>query len=148
MKKIILTLSIILAMTVTNSFAAPMVHRDPKAEQEFQKQFSNAKNVVWSTSKEGYLKVIFTWGGHRAEAYFDSNAEIIGTARNLFFDQLPLNVVRAFNNRFKNAVALEVVEITNAEGCKYAITLENKKGKFTTMISSIGGVVSTERIKK
>ncbi len=55
--------------------------------------FAGASHVKWSEIKEGFLKVSFVWGGHRAVAFFDTDAQLIGTIRGLFFNQLPLSVI-------------------------------------------------------
>lgn len=110
--------------------------------------FAEASHVNWSEVKEGFLKVSFVWGGHQSVAIFDRNAQLIGTIRGLFFKELPLSVTKAVTERFNNPVVLEVNEIFNEEGVRYALVLEYKNKRYNVSLNSLGDVVERERIKK
>ena len=44
--------------------------------------------------QDGYICVSGTLNGVRAEGYFNQYAEFVGTACNLFFNQLPITVMQ------------------------------------------------------
>jgi hypothetical protein len=148
MKKIFLVLSLIMTVAVTSAFANSIEAENPQAQKLFNKQFAGAENVKWSTTSEGVLKVTFTWAGTRAEAYFDQNSELIATERNIFYGQVPLNVMRAVNTKYKNAIVLAVSEISTNGGNRYVISLEHGAKKYRATISSLGDIMEVEKIKK
>lgn len=147
MKKNFLLLAFFVAATTMTAFAAPATSTEPTAEQVFEKQFSGAENVEWSTVADNYKKVVFTWGGHRTEAYFNSNGEFVGAIRGLFYAQLPLSLIRSLDTQFKNHTVMEVREITNEEGTNYTITLEKKDRQYKVRVSPSGHVEDLKRIK-
>lgn len=148
MKKIFLALSIMLTVAVSTTFANPVISENPQAEKTFNKEFAGAENIQWSKTRDGVLKVTFTWGGTRAEAYFDTEAELIATIRNIFYSQVPLNVMRSVNARFENPIVLGVNEISTTSGSRYLISLENNGKKYSATISSLGEISDVKKEKK
>jgi hypothetical protein len=147
MKKNFLLLPLLLAVTGLTAFARLNDKVDPRAEQAFKNEFAGAANVVWA--KEGnFLKVSFTWADHQAVAYFNSDAEFAGCIRGLFFNQLPLTVIRSVERNFKNAILLEIMEITNDEGVNYRLIIENKNRKYKIRLNSPGDILENQKIKK
>lgn len=147
MKKIFLAAALLTA-TVISAFANPIGKSDPKAEQVFNRQFAGAQNISWSKTEEGLLKVNFVWAGHSTVAYFNEKAEIVASVRSLFYDQLPLTIIRAVESKYKSPVIIEVREISNEEGTNYALVLEEKTKKYRIRLNSMGEVLSKEKIKK
>lgn len=147
MKKFFLA-AVILTASFVSAFANPVEKADPKAEQVFSKQFSGAKNITWSRTDAGVLRVNFVWGGHSTVAYFNEQSEIVAAVRNMFFDQLPMAIVRSVETKFKSPVVTEVREISTEEGTQYAIVLEEGVKKFQVKFSSLGDVLSKDRLKK
>jgi hypothetical protein len=136
MKKFFLALSLL--TTVTLMAARPTTElENPKAVEVFQRQFAGAQNVMWSTVNE-FSKVSFTWAGHRTEAYFNRNAELVAAIRSIFYSQLPLAVVRAAELQFREKMVLEVRELTNEEGTTYSFLLEKKGKRYKAILSSTG----------
>lgn len=147
MKKIFLAAAFFTA-TVTSAFANPVEKSDPKAEQVFNKQFAGAQNICWSKTEEGLLKVNFVWAGHSTVAYFNEKAEIVASVRSMFYDQLPLAIIRSVESRYKSPVVIEVREISNEEGTQYAVVLEEKTKKYSIRLNSAGEVLSSQKVKK
>lgn len=123
---------------------------NPRAAREFAERFRGAENVRWSNLKDGYICVSFTLNGVRAEGYFNQYAEFVGTARNLFFNQLPITVMQEVNARYSGSEVIEVVEINNAQGVSYKLVLEKGNRKLTIKMDSMGTVIAEqkEKIKK
>lgn len=148
MTKKILMLPVLMAVTVATVFATPNPEKaDPRAEEVFRKEFAGAQDVNWSSMKEGLQKVSFVWGGLRTIAYFNDRAELVGSVRNVFYDHLPLTVVRSVESRFNNPVVVEVTEISNADGTSYQMVLEQKNKRYRVRVSSFGTLLDKERIK-
>jgi hypothetical protein len=148
MKNLILSLTVVLTTGLSPVLANEKSGSDPITEAVFAKKFSGAENVKWSKVDDGHQKVSFTLGGIRAEAFFGTDGELLGTVRNLFYSQLPLIVIQSVNNRFDTPVVVEVKEITNLDGTSYKIKLEQKGKKYSIRVNSLGDVSETTRIKE
>lgn len=143
-----LVLPLAIMATVFSSFASVKVNSEPDAKKEFSKQFAGAANVIWSVVQADLAKVSFTWAGHRAEAYYNSNAELIGTVRGLFYEQLPLAIIRTVDTKFKAPVILEVREISNEEGTSYVVVMERKDKKYKVRLNSQGSIIEEQKLGK
>ena len=146
MKKSFLLLPIIMALISLASFGRP-APINPLAEETFKKYFAGAANVNWS-EEEGYLKVTFTWADHRTIAYFNLKGELAGSVRNLFFNQLPLAVMRSIQQSFDHPVVVEIREISNEEGIYYGLSLEDGNKKFKLRVNSLGDILEKTKLKK
>jgi hypothetical protein len=147
MKKIFLLLPLFLLFAGLTAFSRLSSTVDPRAEQLFKKEFSSAENVVWS-KKGDLLAASFTWADQQAIAYFNSDGELVGCLRGLFFSQLPLTVTRSFERNFKNAIILESIEITNDEGVSYRLVMEHKEKRHEIRLNSSGEILSNKKLKK
>ena len=149
MKKLIAILSLVLIAGTISAFAIENP-KTPKSRKVFEQKFVGAENVKWTNISSEYEKVWFTMAGSSAEAYFNSNGELLGTARNIFFSQLPLSVIQRVNNRFAGSVVIEVNEITNVDGTSYKVVVEQKDRKYVIKLSSLGDItdLSKQKIRK
>jgi hypothetical protein len=148
MKKFFLLLPVLLVVTALTTFARSTTNNDPRAEQTFKRLFDGATNVKWSKEEGGYLSVSFNWADRRTIAYFNSDGQLEGCIRGLYFSQLPLTVMRSFDGQFKNSIILEIREISNDEGVNYSILLEQKDKKYKIRLNSAGDLLEKERIKQ
>jgi len=80
-------------------------------------------------------------------AYFNSNGEFVGSIRGISFSQLPLIVGRSIDKSFKNAIILEISEITNDEGTQYKLMIEDEQKKYAVRLNSFGDVLKKEKVK-
>ena len=140
-------LVVALVVVITAGFAPVQAGENPKAEKEFAKKFVGAENVQWTKLSDGYSKVSFTLNGVRAVSYFDESAELLGTIRNIFYNQLPLPVIQSLSTRFANAVVIEVAEISNIDGTSYRIVLEKGEKKYNLRLDSRGDITEQRKIK-
>jgi hypothetical protein len=147
MKKSFLIAALIV-LTASISAFARAGDNDPRAEQAFKKHFAGASNVVWSKLAGGYLQATFTWADHRTIAFFDPSAELVGSVRNLLFNQLPLSIMKTIDREFEDNIIVEIKEITNDDGTFYSIILEQGAKKFNVKVSGAGEILSSEKIKK
>jgi hypothetical protein len=137
----------VLFITIAAGFTSAHAGENPSAEKEFEKKFTGAENVRWTKLSDGFSKVSFTLNGIRAESYFDQDAELVGTLRNLFYNQLPLPVMQSLSNHFTNAVVIEITEISNADGTSYKVTLENGEKNYILRMDSRGGIIDQQKIR-
>jgi hypothetical protein len=111
MKKTLVTLFAFLTIGITISLAGPGTNVDPKILSAFQKEFSFAKNVKWE--EEGNLaRVIFSLNDQGITAWYNSDAELVTTARNILYNQLPISVMRSLDKEYEGADIFGIVEIS------------------------------------
>ncbi|MBP7555882.1 MAG: hypothetical protein KA821_06445 [Chitinophagaceae bacterium] len=146
MKKILILLPLMLAATIVGFAAGPVPASDP-AVQSFSRQFAGAQNVSWSNGEDGLQRVTFVWAGHRAQAYFSAAGEFLGAMRGLFYQQLPLSVIRAVDKRYNNPIVLEARELSNQEGTTYSLLIEYRSKRMRVKLNGDGGFESAERVK-
>jgi len=149
MKNLIVSLALVLIAGVIPALAHG-TDTDPRAEKVFAQKFTGAQNIKWTRLEDGYLRVTFVLNGIAAESFFDRDAELLGTVRNLFYSQLPLTVIQEINNKFGETSVIEVKEITNSDGTSYKVVFELNNRKYSVRLTSLGEIldVQKEKIKK
>src|SRR5215467_9915187 len=111
MKKIIIGMNLVLSLISFSAFGSGEENVSPQVLRAFKTEFINAANVRWQKVEDIYA-VDFTQNGFRVEAYFDDTGELLGTERNIMFNELPLAVNVALTERFKDAPVYEIFEYT------------------------------------
>jgi hypothetical protein len=147
MKKIFLSLSLMMTVFATTALSHVTNDPDPDVKEVFKKEFPGAQSVSWS-HQDGYDKATFILAGHRTIAYFDQDNELAGCVRDIFFDQLPITVMKAVDQKFPSASFAGVREITNADGTFYLFTAEVSNKKYKVKVSSEGSFANIEKISK
>jgi len=148
MKKIFVSLSLLLTVAVSTAFAhVIIIDPNPGVEEVFKKEFAGAENVSWS-QQENYQKATFVLAGHRVIAYFNEDNELAGCIRDVFYDQLPIAVMKAVDQKFPGADIQEVREITNNDGTSYLLRADLKNKKYKVRIASDGNITDIEKLKK
>jgi hypothetical protein len=147
MKRMIITLSMLMTVAVTSVFAKEGTDINQKVLTAFEKDFTTAKNVKWMRDGE-YLKASFTLSDMLTDAYYTEDGELVGSARNLLFEQLPLAVIHEFNKRFDESAVLNVLEITNTEGTSYRVWIEQGNKKIKIRANGSGDLTVVEKSKK
>jgi len=147
MKKIFVSLSLLMTVASSISFANINNLPDPGVEEVFKQEFVGAENVSWSR-QENYQKATFILAGHRMIAYFNEDNELAGCIRDIFYEQLPLIVMKAIDKKFPKAEFQEVREITNNDGTFYLLRTDLNNKKYKVRISSDGNITDIEKLKK
>ena len=147
MKKIFVSLSLLLAAGVPAVFANAGPEPGKQVLELFKKEFSTAESVTW-TKQEEYDKATFILGGRRAVAYFNEDGELEGCIRDIFFDQLPLAVMTAVDKKYSDAEIIDVREVSNVEGTTYRIRLNSNKKKFSIKVDAAGNISDIQKIVK
>ena len=147
MKKIFVSLSLLLAVIASSAFANKNTRPDPGIEEIFKQEFAGAEHVSWSR-QDNYQKATFVLAGHRVIAYFNEYNELAGCIRDIFYDQLPIAVMKAADKKFPGADMQEVREITNSDGTSYLVSVNANNKKFKVKITPDGNITEIEKLKK
>ncbi len=146
MKRVFFSAMLVLSLGVATAFANNPLPEETAASKSFKKEFAGAENVKWTAIGE-FQKASFLLAGHRAEAYFSADGELAGSVRDLFYDQLPLAVMKTVDSRFENADIIDVREISNSEGTSYKVQLELGSRKYNLSLSSSGDLLEKKAAK-
>ncbi len=148
MKKILISLLLMLAVGLTTAVAGDETVVSKQVKENFEKEFAGARSVVWNNLGD-YQVVNFIFEGVRVEAYFNSETgDLEGSARYILFDQMPLLVLRAFSKNFASTDFLSVLEISNTAGVSYLLVAEKENKRYKIKISANGNVLSKTKIKQ
>ena len=146
MKKAFVTLFALLTLGVTVLLADTGADVDPKILSAFQKEFSFAKNVNWQ--EEGNLaRVSFSLNDQGVVAWYNSDAELVKTARNILYNQLPISIMRTLDKEHENAAVLGITEISSNNETYYQIQVEKKAKRFLLKAYPSGNIIVLKKIK-
>jgi hypothetical protein len=146
MKKSIIVFSAILTVITATAFVGAKPGGNP-AEATFQKEFNGATNVKWTEGKD-VISASFILSDSRIIAYFSSDGELLGTERNVLFNQLPLAVVKEINNHFGDAPISDIIEYTSGLATYYGMYVDTPTKHLKVKITSEGDVTVEKRTKK
>jgi|SRR5678815_1598242 hypothetical protein len=146
MKKSIIVFSAILTVITATAFVGAKPGGNP-AEATFQKEFNGATNVKWTEGRD-VISASFILSDSRIMAYFSTDGELLGTARNVLFNQLPLAVVKEINNHYGNAPVSDIIEYTSGMATYYGMYVDTPTKQLKIKISSEGDVTVEKRTKK
>ena len=146
MKKILVALFAFLTIGTVASFANEEPGVDPRILSAFQKEFSFAKDVKWEM-KGDLAQVNFSLNDHGFVAWYNSNAELVTTARNILYMQLPLSVIRSLEKNYSNANFSGIIEVTRNNETFYQLQAEKKNKKLLLKAGPEGNIIVIKRIK-
>ena len=139
-------MAVLLTIGATAAMAENGPETNPRAIETFKKEFANAELAKWSV-EDGYNKVSFILGGNRAIALFNSDGELLGSVRDLMYNQLPLTVMSSIDKRYSGAAIFDIREVINTDGTHYKLTVEQKGKKYDVSVFPDGGVSNVVRKK-
>lgn len=142
MKKLIIACAATLTLISSTAFAGKKEKFNP-AENNFQNEFKGATEVKWQEGRET-IKASFALNGFHVEAYYSYTGELLGTARNVLFNQLPLAVVKEIDTRYGSAPVYDIVEYNTGAETFYQMTVELPNRKLQIRAAS-GGEISVEK---
>ncbi len=135
MKKLLIIFAIFGSIYSTNSFAqdkTPVI-----VSKSFQTSFNNAKEVNWS-EVNGLYKAAFTSDGQTIFAFYDAEGNLVASARNVSFLQLPLSLQTDLRKDYQHFSATNFFEVNNEGGTSYYATIENNSEKLQLKSTSYG----------
>ena len=145
MKKFIIAFGAALTLISTTAFAGGKEKVNP-ALSTFQNEFKGATDVKWQQGKN-VITAGLNFNGLRTEAYFTYDGELLGTARNVLFNQLPLAVIKQIDTRFGTAPVYDIIEFSAGSETFYQMIVELPKKKLEVRATSGGDISVLRKIK-
>jgi hypothetical protein len=146
MKKTILSLLALLVTGITAVMASERADVDPKILSAFQKEFSFAKNAKWEV-KGNLTQVNFLINDQAVMAWYNSDAEVVTTARNILYNQLPISVIRTLEKEYAGADFFGITEVERNNETYYQIMADKKNKKYFLKASPSGNIIVLKKIK-
>jgi hypothetical protein len=146
MKKMILALSAMLTVGLSATLASEETKVDPRVLSAFKKEFSFAQNVKWEVSGD-ISTARFSLNDQGFIAYFTEEGELLSTARNILYMQLPLSVIKTLQERYASADLSGVVEVNKSGETSYYMQAEEKEKKVLLQAWPSGSIHVVKKIK-
>jgi len=146
MKNKVSTLFAFLIISSATVMTSERADVDPKILSAFQKEFSFAKNVKWEV-KGNLTRVNFLINDQGVMAWYNSDAELVTTARNILYNQLPISVIRTLEKEYAGADLFGITEINRNNETYYQIQADEKNKKYLLKASSSGNIIVLKKIK-
>jgi len=124
MKKIILSMALMLMIGVSSTFANDAEGVNQKVINSFKKEFANAKDVKWESGKE-YVKATFSLNGQILFAYYSEGGDMLAMTRNIQASQLPINLLNSVKRDFGSYWISDLFEMATGNETAYFVTLES-----------------------
>lgn len=126
MKKFKIVLTAIVMLFASSAFAMGPENVSPKVKAAFESNFSKATRVNWEKTSDFYF-ASFTLDNVKVDAAYNEEGELIGTARGISAEQMPLNVSLAIAEKYDGyKVDKTAIELTYEGQTRYYITIENE----------------------
>lgn len=138
MKKLFIAAVLAVALG-TSAFAGDANKLSYRVKNNFELNFEGAKNVNW-TVRESFVKASFILAGEQVEAFFSTEGELIGTARKVQYDALPVKALKKIESKHPEAKVLESIEYDHEGDRNYFVSLEDKGKKHILQVSLTGTV--------
>jgi len=146
MKKTFLTLFAFWIISITAMMASERADVDPKILSAFQKEFSFATNAKWGV-KGNLIQVNFLLNDQGVTAWYNSDAELVTTARNILYNQLPISVTRALEKEYADADFFGITEVSRNNETYYQLRADKKNKKFLLKASPSGNISVLKKIR-
>ena len=144
MKQLLVSFSLLLSVA---AFASDNTTVNEEVKASFKKEFPAANLIEWKNNGDFSTATFMLWG-QRTEAYFSEDGKLQGSARTIFFNQLPLAVMTAVDKRFAGAEVLDITEVNNLDGTSYQLLVETKDKKYTIKADAAGNISNVKKLKK
>ena len=140
MKKIFLSVALVLAAGLGFTFAQSNKTTDHYLQASFKESFSTAKDISWKQAKN-YDEVTFTMDGHVLSAFYKDNHRLIAMSRNISSAQLPLTLLGDLKRNYNEYWITDLFELAIDGRTEYYITLENAEKKKVMKSEAAAGWV-------
>src|SRR5256885_6418302 len=146
MKKTILGLALSLLIG-TATFANNDKTINQKAEQSFNKEFAQAKDVKWQKSGE-LVKATFTLNEQVLFAYYNESGDLVAITRNITTDQLPITLLTSLRKNFTEYWVSDLFEMVSGGETSYYVTVENAGYKVVLKSDDFASWTTYKKEKK
>ncbi len=134
MKKF-LTTALLAIVLVTSSFASGENSINYSVKTNFQKDFGKVSNVEW-TANDNFSTATFVLNNKRTNAFYDNNAELIGTSHAITIDDLPASAKRVFLKKYTDYTLTEAIQFDSTNESSYFIAAKNDEKAIVFKISN------------
>jgi hypothetical protein len=134
MKKSILMWAIMLTVGLTSAFANNGETINQRAVSSFKKDFANAEDVRWESSKD-FVKATFRINDQVMFAYYSQSGDRMAVTRNILSSQLPINLLSDLKKSYGTYWISDLFEVSSTEA-SYYVTLQNSD--YTLVLKSNG----------
>jgi hypothetical protein len=146
MKRIFVVIACILVFSLSTVWANDGIAVSASVKQSFKKEFPGVESVQWDKSGD-YRIATFIVDNHRVQAYFDSDGEMLGYARNMLFGQLPMRVTMSVDKAFPGTAVYNIQEVVNPDGTFYWLTVETAEWLYRIQLADNGKIIQKSRHK-
>ena len=123
MKKFILSIAVLIALTCT-SFAKSPAGVNDRVFASFQKEFNRASEVNWAVTNN-YVMATFQLDKEVLYAYYDFQGNLVGLVHHMLTTGLPTDLQKDIRKHYSNYWVSSLFQVTNEEGVSYYIQLRN-----------------------
>ncbi len=148
MKKFKIVLTAIVMLFAGSAFAKEPENVSPKVKAAFESDFSKASKISWEKTSDFYF-ASFTLNNVRIDAAYNEDGELLGTARVISAEQMPLSVSLAIAEKYAGyKVEKTAIELTYEGQTRYYISVENEHQLVKLKCFSNADVEVESKIKK
>lgn len=148
MKKFKTVLTAIVMLLSISSFATEPEKVTPVVKAAFENDFSKARQVSWEKSSDFYF-ASFTLNNISVDAAYTEAGDLVGTARKISPEQMPLSISMAIADRYSGfLVNKSVTELTFEGVTRYYVNVENESQAIKLKCYSSGDLEVESKTKK
>jgi len=114
----------------------------------FQKDFAGASVIKWERLKHEISQVFFNYNNERLIAFYDADAKLVATSRNIVEANLPLIVRQQVNRKYPSSYVVQATELMQDDETSYLLVLENEQGERVQAQAYYNGSVYTLKKEK
>ncbi len=137
MKKFILSIAVLLALTCT-SFAKSPAGINDRVFASFQKEFNKASEVKWTVTGN-YIMATFQLDKQVMFAYYDFQGNMVGLVHHMLTSDLPADLQKDIRKHYSNFWVSSLFQVSNDDGVTYYIQLKNADESIVLSSDGING---------
>lgn len=149
MKKMILSVVVVMSLIGGKAFAGEDEKVNSRAKEAFSKEFPAAEFAKWEEIENGeFYLVRFYYDQQGFVAYYNTQGQMIATARLVTRESLPLRVSQVMKKMHNESDILKIEELTMEGTLSYFVTVENDAARILLRIYHDGTVHKIKEEKK
>jgi hypothetical protein len=147
MKKIILSMGLLVTMGLATAFADDGHGINSAVSSSFDRDFASAKNVNWERQKD-FIKATFNMNDLVMYAYYQPDGELLAVSRNLLSNQLPIFLRGDLKKNYGSYWISDLFELASNDQSNYYIRVENADENLVLKSDGYNGWTIYKREKK
>jgi len=147
MKKIILSMGLLVTMGLATALADDGHGINSAVSSSFERDFASAKNVNWERQKD-FIKATFNMNDLVMYAYYQPDGELLAVSRNLLSNQLPIFLRGDLKKNYGSYWISDLFELASNDQSNYYIRVENADENLVLKSDGYHGWTIYKREKK